>query len=960
MSQFNKSVLAFSVSAALTGLTATSAVAQEAAENADNEVTEVIQVRGIRGSLQRAQAIKMEETSFVEVLSAEDIGKLPDTSIAESLARLPGLAGERRAGRVSGLSVRGFNENYIGTTLNGRELLGMGDNRGVEFDLYPAEIVSTAVVYKTAEAGLMVQGIGGTVDLQTIKPLSAESTLTVNGRFEQNQIDSLNPDFDDNGHLVSLNFVDQFADDTIGVALVVASQETPRQEEQFRGWGYPTVGPQDADAVDVPADTAILGGHDSFARSAMIERDSIAAIIEWAPSDDLSIQLDALYIDFVENDARRGLEEGGPVWGPNNYSATDVQDGLVTAAIWDGFHSVVRNDVREQDSELTTFGLNIEYNLNDDWALEVDLSTGKVDKSITDVESYSGVGRAGLDGRPLTPRSIQLGGSHGWVFGDHPTLPGVDLTDPNLVRLAGPQGWGGALNPVSTLANAAAPGADLSTAQDGFVNQPVFDEELDAVRVEVDGLVEWGFINNVKAGVIYSDRQKTKVNNGQFLTAPSFFDPNGPTDAPIPEVLGVADLSFLGINGVLAYDSLGLFNSGYYTATDAALIENGRFGDTYTIEEEIINAYAKFDLEHEVGDMLLTGNFGLQVIDVDQFARGFNTTTGVGGFTSITPTEGGDSYTDVLPTLNLRMEVADGQFVRLAAGKVVSRPRMDDMRPNNQITFNFNDGNIIDTDPVNGPWGGSAGNPMLQPLKANQFDLGYENYFADAGYFSVSFFYKDLKNWHREGAAVADFSNEYIPGFHQTSGNTDINGDGVLDANDIVGPGTFLGGISFREDGLQGFVRGWEAQLSLPFEVLHESLEGFGMFASGTWMDGELDDGGQIPGLSRDSYSLTTYYENSGFEFRVAAIKRTDFLTEERGLSLALVNANRGGTTFVDAQIGYDFSESDWEALHGLRVTLQGQNLTDEFDTSTADDGRQILTNQRFGRNFILGLNYQF
>ena len=77
----------------------------------------------------------MDNTSIVEVLSAEDIGKLPDTSVAESLARLPGLAGERRNGRTSGLSVRGFNENYVGTSLNGRELLGMGDNRGVEFEL---------------------------------------------------------------------------------------------------------------------------------------------------------------------------------------------------------------------------------------------------------------------------------------------------------------------------------------------------------------------------------------------------------------------------------------------------------------------------------------------------------------------------------------------------------------------------------------------------------------------------------------------------------------------------------------------------------------------------------------------------------------------------------------------------------------------------------------------------------
>ena len=218
------------------------AFAQDANTDAVDEANlEVIQVSGIRGSLQRAQAIKMDNTSIVEALSAEDIGKLPDTSIAESIARLPGVTGERRNGRTSGISVRGFNENYVGTSLNGRELLGMGDNRGVEFDLYPTEIISNILVYKTPEAGMTTQNIGGSIDLQTVKPLTAESTFTVNGTFEKNAEDSPNPDFDNDGHRISLNFVDQFADDTIGLALTVASMESPRQEQHFRGWGYATV-----------------------------------------------------------------------------------------------------------------------------------------------------------------------------------------------------------------------------------------------------------------------------------------------------------------------------------------------------------------------------------------------------------------------------------------------------------------------------------------------------------------------------------------------------------------------------------------------------------------------------------------------------------------------------------------------------------------------------------------------
>ena len=945
MSQFNKNILAFSVAAALA---TTTSVAQES--GAEQDATEVIQVTGIRGALQRAQAIKMDETSIVEALSAEDIGKLPDTSVAESLSRLPGLAGERRNGRTSGLSVRGFNENYVGTSLNGRELLGMGDNRGVEYDLYPSEVVANVVVYKTPEAGMLTQGIGGSVDLQTVKPLSADPTLTFNANFERNQEDAANPDFDNDGHRVSLNFVDQFADDKLGVALTIASMETPRQENQFRAWGYANVNTgadrRATDSVSVPEGTVVYGGHDSFARSALLERDSIAAVVQYAPSDDLMIQFDALYIDFEENDVRRGLEEGGPEWGTGAYTVTGVENGLVTSGYYDGFHSVVRNDARSQESDLTTFGLNIEYQINDNWTAVVDLSSGEVDKKITDVESYSGVGRTGIDGRPLTARSFQMTSS-GVMFSDHPTIGAVDLTDPNLIRLAGPQSWGGSLSPIAAFQGV--DGFGPETAQDGFVNQPDFNEELNSFRLDIAGAVEFSIFTGVEFGINYSDRTKSKDNNGAFLTAPTW-----PNDGPIPDVLGVTSLAFIGIEGVLAYDSLGLFNSGYYTTTDASLIENGRLGDTYTVEEEITTLYAKLDIETEIGDVFVRGNIGVQVVNTDQSASGFSATTGPEGFTASTAQSGGDDYTDILPTLNLSFEIAEDQYIRTAMSKVLSRPRMDDMRPNFQVNFQFNDTNILDTDPANSAWSASSGNPLLKPLEANQFDLSYENYFADDGFFAVTFFYKELTNWHRSAAVVADFEDFYIPGYHQSSADTGN-----------LAPATFLGSLSFREDGLEGSVRGWELQTSLPLDTFMDELEGFGVVFAATFLDGELDieeDDDRIPGLSKENYSLTGYYENEGFEFRVSATKRSAYLSETRGISLSLVGATDQGATLVDAQVGYDFSESSIEWLHGLRVTLQGQNLTDEETVKTNDsgDGRQITEYQTFGRNFLLGLNYSF
>ncbi|MEL0137652.1 MAG: TonB-dependent receptor plug domain-containing protein, partial [Halieaceae bacterium] len=186
---------------------------------AQNETLEEVIVTGTRGALMRAQDVKMDENSIVEALSAEDIGKLPDTSIAESLARLPGLAGERVNGRTSGIAIRGFKEDFTGTSLNGRELIGIGDNRGVEYDLYPSEIMTGGVVYKSTDATQMVQGIGGSVDLRTVRPLDAPDTVFLNFIHEMNERSSDNPDIDDTGSRYAIAFNKSLIDDKLGVAL---------------------------------------------------------------------------------------------------------------------------------------------------------------------------------------------------------------------------------------------------------------------------------------------------------------------------------------------------------------------------------------------------------------------------------------------------------------------------------------------------------------------------------------------------------------------------------------------------------------------------------------------------------------------------------------------------------------------------------------------------------------------
>ena len=158
------------------------AAAKKKAKDAKNLDTVV--VTGIRGGIERAIDTKKNATSIVEAVSAEDIGKLPDVSIAESIARLPGLAAQRVAGRAQVISVRGLSPDFATTLLNGRELVSTGDNRSVEFDQYPSELVAGVTVYKTPDAALVGQGLSGTLDMRTVRPLDYDkSVLAVSGRL---------------------------------------------------------------------------------------------------------------------------------------------------------------------------------------------------------------------------------------------------------------------------------------------------------------------------------------------------------------------------------------------------------------------------------------------------------------------------------------------------------------------------------------------------------------------------------------------------------------------------------------------------------------------------------------------------------------------------------------------------------------------------------------------------------
>ncbi|HEY6049338.1 MAG TPA: TonB-dependent receptor plug domain-containing protein, partial [Sphingomicrobium sp.] len=259
------------------------------APQADN--SNQIIITGFRASLQNAVNKKKKSDQIVESVSAEDIGKLPDASIGEAIARLPGITSQRLSGRADVISIRGFGPDYSTTLLNGREQTSTGDNRAVQFDQYPAEVINQVNVYKTPMASVLGQGIAGTVDLRTIRPLEfGKRVISVGGRFVYPDLGRLNPDVNKYGYRVNGVYVDQFADGRAGVALAASWDDEPYEIKEFNAWGY----------ADAPGGNKVVGGLKSYSTSTTLKRLGLTGTLEFKPTDHWTSTIDGFYSNFKD------------------------------------------------------------------------------------------------------------------------------------------------------------------------------------------------------------------------------------------------------------------------------------------------------------------------------------------------------------------------------------------------------------------------------------------------------------------------------------------------------------------------------------------------------------------------------------------------------------------------------------------------------------------------------------
>lgn len=897
-------------------LVAYSAHAQDAAgdqakqDAEDSETLDTIVVTGIRRSIETSRETKQQSASIVEAVSSEDLGKLPDVSIAESLARLPGLAAQRVDGRAQVIAIRGMSPDFAATQLNGREQVSTGDNRGVEFDQYPSELLDSAIVYKNPDASLIGQGLSGTVDLRTIRPLSVgERRFAANLRGEYNSLGKQNPDGSDTGYRISASYIDQFADNTIGVAIGVAELDSPFQEQHFKAWWWGNTTPWGGNVPGKPNDAAMMEGAEVWARSRDQVRDGIMGVLEYKPNDIMHSTLDVYYSRFEQKEAMRGIMWSQDPWTGNGVTLSNVTTRsvggypVVNSGVVNNLEPVVRNDRNTRDDSMYSIGWKNEFQLNENWSVDVDAYHSRADRDKDYLETYAG--SAALDSIGF---NVPLDSSDFVRFS-----PGLDYTNRSRILLTDPAGWG----------------------REGRLEKTKQSDKHTGIRMELSRSFVDGPFSGFQIGFSGTERVKDKTSAVYFAQLRN----NATSVAVDPDLVNSpVDLSFSGFRGVLSYDVNGAL-SRYYDLI--RVMSDDDLKKDFTVRENIETTYGKLDIDTEFGDwMRLRGNVGVQIMRTKQSSMAFNVESGrtTGTF------EDGATYTDVLPSLNLVGDFGDGWMVRFGAAKTLARPRVDDLRA----------ARSAGVDPTRHTWSGGGGNPKLEPWRATSVDLSLEKYYGQAGYFALALFYKDLES--------------YV--YNQTIKDYDFSG--FTNPTNIPALSNF-GNFTTPQNGKGGYMRGVEFSTSLEGGALASALDGFGVLFNASYTETSIDPDPTdneklrrgLPGLSKVVGNLTAYYEKHGFSARVSQRYRSEFQGEITELfaqrSYTQVLADRQ----TDLQLGYEFKPGT--KMAGWSVLFQVNNVTDSpyrtVQRSDFANGGDFYTTpleyNEYGRQFLLGLNFK-
>jgi iron complex outermembrane receptor protein len=911
--------------------------AASGAAAAQPEVQQV-EVTGIRGSLQQSINQKRNADTHVEVITAEDVGKLPDKNVADSLQRVPGVtissAGANEGGfdESDRVSMRGTGPSLTQTTINGHQVssvdwfvLNQGGGtvgRSVSYTLLPTEIVSSVVVHKSSEASLVEGGVAGTVDIITLKPLDFKQQLKAVGKVGAVYSDLPGKTDPQLSGLVSW----KNSAGTFGVLLQAFSETRHLRRDGVEELGYEQIA---AGSPVAAAHPDLAGVWYPTAMGAALfeqERKRTGGVIdlELKPNNDTTLDLNAFSSKLSATNYNRNYL----VWGTHflnggNTSCTPTStpnpDGTNYTCVGQAPNAgyVVRNGTLVS----ATFNPTMQVPGQAPGVM------GDVQHGIYDQISRPGEGSQtqymDFDGDFRLSSNMKLLTKIGSTFGVGKT-PEQDVMEFDLKGTGAT--WG--LNGVNSAPNFALPGGDDSkpnppnTGLDwifGDQNVRMTDKEQWA-QADADYTVDNGVLTDLKFGARGTTHKREQLNvvaQGPINNAAgqSPFDPaNWPqTYQNYPSNFG-SDLGGTFPRNVWYYSpaDLAAFDAQF---TNRNPVTRRYFPHEFSLSEDTTAAYLQGNLE---GDKW-NGNVGLRFVntteDVMTFQPADATTPGAittSLFGPYVPVNTHHSYNDLLPSANLKLNLQKDMILRFAASRTMTR-----------ADYSALAGTVNLTPPAvaGGVGSGSGGNPDLKPITSNNLDGSWEWYFGEQSLLSASLFYMDLTSY----VGLGQVQKTYLTydSFHPNGAPVD-----------------YLLTVPINSSGK---AKGIELSWQQPF------FKNFGGIANYTYTDAKDDNGGPLVGASKDTYNVGAWFENDMFNARVAYNYRSSFYS---GLDRS--------TAFYQNGVGEVSAQLGWKITKYLSLTFDARNLNNpklEYYALNKDQPRSIYEN---GRQYYLTLTAEY
>ncbi|MBV6830975.1 TonB-dependent receptor [Xanthomonas campestris pv. zingibericola] len=875
---FRRSVMAISVATLLSA----QAYAQDAtttatpASAATTQQLDTVQVTGTRSSVTKAQLVKQNAEQIVDSIVAEDIGKLPDNNVAEALQRISGIQISRNYGEGSAIAIRGLTQ--VRTELNGRDIFTANDGRGLSFEDVSAELLGGVNVYKNPSADMIEGGLGGTVDLRTRLPFDYDGRK-IAGSVQYNYYDLA----DDGKPAFSGLFSDRWQTGIgeIGILVNYSQQKSPFRQDtiSIEPWYTQTDLPgYEGQGVSVPHGAGInttVGER---------ERKTGAFAMQWRPNDAVEVYTQVLRsdYDFSWHDySFFALTGANPMQG-----LPGIQVNNRNEFVNGSFQNVPtesNTSLTERHSVTTDYSLGAKWTVNEKLTLSTDFQY--VDATTTGTRYILSTGQV------TSPQfNVDFRGD----------LPRLSVTD-----ASGAEGY------LADVNNYNGWRYHLDNKDDNKGTEFAW-------RSDMDLAFDSDFVRSFKAGVRYTDRDaETKGNIYRFMCI------NNCDGAPFSQYPGI---------GVMTNPITDFFRGQSHafgptlTASDAAVANYQQtlaaFGasplefapnNINTQNEKTYAAYGvlRFGVD---GEIPFDGNIGVRVVRTEVGSQGVRTGTDAEGG-GLIPVDAQQTYTDVLPSLNLRWMLSDQLQWRFAASRGISRPTFDKLNPNLSLSTGTSNGASTFT--------GTAGNPSLEAVKADQFDTALEWYFGQGSMMYGTLFYKKVEGF----IANAVFNEVYDGQVWQIT--RPVNGD-------------------------SGKIRGAELGYTQFFDFLPGWLSGFGLQTNYTYVDSEApsptatDTNGQsltvpLEGLSKNSYNAILSYETARFQGRVAYNWRSDWLVTTAGNGTGNLPVYNKGFGQLDASLRFNINDV-WS------ISLDGVNLLDtrrESYLGTESRYRDFVINDR-------------